>query len=86
VNSCQPGLAQRRRDQEPLLLGSAPGILQLLVSAAFVVGAVEGRAGAVEGRRDEVAVDLVGDLDAVVAEPAGDLRDRDSFSQSSEGA
>jgi len=48
---------------------------------AGLIGGIEGSAGAVEGRGDEVAVDLVGDLDAVVAEPAGDLGDRDAFGQ-----
>jgi hypothetical protein len=45
------------------------------------MGSVEGGAGAVEGGGDEVAVDLVGDLDALVAEPAGDLGDRDTLGQ-----
>jgi hypothetical protein len=42
---------------------------------AFLAGAVEGGTGAVEGAGDEVAVDLVGDLDALVSEPAGHLGD-----------
>jgi hypothetical protein len=49
--------------RRPLLLASPPGL-------------VEGGAGAVPGGRDEVAVDLVGDLDAVVTKPTGDLGDR----------
>jgi hypothetical protein len=40
------------------------------LSAALLISAVEGGAGTVEGAGDEVAVDLVGDLDALVAEPA----------------
>ena len=55
----------------------APGRL----AAALVVSGVEGGAGTVEGGGDEVAVDLVGDLDALVAEPAGHLGDRDALGQ-----
>jgi hypothetical protein len=44
-------------------------------------GVVEDGAGAVPRGGHEVAVDLVGDLNAVVAEPAGDLGDRDAFGQ-----
>lgn len=51
----------------------------MLMAAAFLVGAVEGGAGAGEGGRDEVAVDLVRDLDAVVTEPAGDFGNRDTL-------
>jgi hypothetical protein len=50
-----------------------------LLTAAGLVGSVEGGAGAVEGCGDEMAVDLVGDLDALVAEPAGDVGDRDAL-------
>jgi hypothetical protein len=40
---------------------------------------IEGVAGAIERRGNEVAVDLVGDLDALVAEPAGYFGDRDAL-------
>jgi len=40
-------------------------------------GIVEDGAGAVPGGGHEVAVDLIGDLDALVAEPPGDLGDRE---------
>jgi hypothetical protein len=55
-----------------------PGAPLLL---ALLVCVVEGVACAVEGGGDKVAVDLVGDLDALVAESAGDLSDRDALSQ-----
>jgi len=45
---------------------SAHGLLTRLPTASLV-GGIEGGAGAVEGAGDEVAVDLVGDLDALVA-------------------
>jgi hypothetical protein len=53
--------------------------------AAGLVGRVESGAGAVEGGRDKATLDLVDDLDAVVAEPAGDLGDRDAFGQRGRG-
>jgi hypothetical protein len=46
---------------------------------------VEDGPGAVPGGGDEVAVDPVGDLDALVAEPAGDLGDRDTLGQGGGG-
>jgi hypothetical protein len=55
------------------------------VAAAFLVCLVEGGAGAVEGGGDEVAVDLVSDLDALVAKPAGHFGDRDAFRQGGGG-
>jgi hypothetical protein len=55
------------------------------VPSAFLVGGVEGGAGAGEGAGYEVAVDLVGDLDAVVAEPAGYLGDRDALGEGGGG-
>jgi len=48
------------------------------VTPSGAAGAVQDGAGPVPGGRDEVAPDLVGDLDALVAEPAGDLGDRDA--------
>ena len=45
---------------------------------AGLVSVVEGGAGAVERVGHEVAVDLVGDLDAPVAKPPGHLGDRDT--------
>jgi hypothetical protein len=42
---------------------------------------VEGGAGTVEGGGDEVSVDLVGDLDALVAKPAGNFGIRDALGQ-----
>jgi hypothetical protein len=42
-------------------------------------GIVEDGAGAVPGGGHKVTVDLVGDLDALVAEPVGDLGDRDAL-------
>jgi len=44
-----------------------------------MVSSVESGAGTVEGAWDKVAVDLVGDLDALVPEPAGHLGDRDAL-------
>ena len=55
----------------------APGRL----AAALVISGVDGGAGTVEGGGDEVAVDLVGDLDAPVAEPAGNFGIRDALGQ-----
>ena len=46
-----------------------------------VVGGVKGGAGAVEGAWDKVAVGLVGDLNALMAEPARHLGDRDALRQ-----
>jgi hypothetical protein len=46
-----------------------------------VISGVEGGAGTVEGGGDEVAVDLVSDLDALVAEPAGNFGIRDALGQ-----
>src|SRR5690242_6893739 len=48
-------------------------------------GVVEDGAGAVPRGGHEVAVDLVGDLNAGVAEPAGDRGDRDAFGQRGRG-
>jgi hypothetical protein len=47
-----------------------------LLPLAVLVGVVEGCAGAIPGAGYKVAVGLVRDLDAVAAEPAGDLGDR----------
>src|SRR6266508_5260014 len=55
------------------------------LAAVLVVGVVECGAGAVERAGYEVAVDLVGDLDAAVAEPAGHLGDRGAFGQGGGG-
>src|SRR5689334_12965781 len=55
------------------------------LAEAFLVGGVKGSAGAVQGGGNEVAVDLVGDLDAGMAEPAGDLGDRDALGQRDRG-
>src|SRR5262249_3978291 len=57
--------------------GFSTGSLRGLAPADSADGAADGP-GAVPGSGDEVAVDLVGDLDALVAEPAGDLGDRDA--------
>jgi hypothetical protein len=48
-------------------------------------GVVKDRAGAVPGGGHEVAVDLVGNLDALVPEPAGHLGDRDAVGQGGGG-
>ena len=53
--------------------------------AAGLVGGAEGGAGSVEVGGDEVAVDLVGHLDALVAEPAGDVGDGDALGQGGGG-
>ncbi len=83
-NDCQARRPARRAPGGPAGAFSASGAPGRL-AAAFLVGAVEGGAGAVQGAGHEVAVDLVGDLDAVVAEPAGDLGDRDAFGQGGGG-
>jgi hypothetical protein len=62
--------------------GSVSGAPLLL---ALQVSGVQGGAGAVEGGGDEVAVDLMGDLDALVAEPARDLGDRNALGQGGGG-
>ena len=49
------------------------GVVRLRLVPADVAGVVENGPGAVPGGGDEVAADLVGDLDALVPEPAGDL-------------
>ena len=51
------------------------------LATTLLVSVVQGGAGAIERAGHEVAVDLVGDLDALVAEPAGHLGDRDTFGQ-----
>jgi hypothetical protein len=43
------------------------------------LGVVEDGSGPVPGGRDEVTADLVGDLYALVPEPAGDLGDQDAL-------
>src|SRR5260370_25800094 len=48
-------------------------------------GIVEDGAGALPGGWHKVTVDLVGDLDALVAEPAGHLGDRDALGQGGGG-
>jgi hypothetical protein len=55
--------------------GTADSVRRLprRLAAALLVGGIESGAGAIERGGDEVAVDLVGDLDALVAEPAGHL-------------
>jgi hypothetical protein len=53
----------------------------LLVAAADLVGVTQDDTGTIEGGGDEVTVDLVSDLDALVAEPAGDLGDGDALCQ-----
>jgi hypothetical protein len=55
------------------------------VMRSNTAGVVEDGAGAVPGGGHEVAVDLVGDLDALVPEPPGDLGDRDAAGQGGGG-
>jgi hypothetical protein len=46
-----------------------------------VIAGADGGAGTIERGGDKVAVDLVGDPDGLVAEPASHLGDRDALSQ-----
>jgi hypothetical protein len=66
---CRRRLDQRTKPRAPLPL------------LALTVSSVEEGASTVEGTGHEVTVDLVRDLDAFVAEPAGHLGDRDPLSQ-----
>jgi len=74
-------LKRRAAVERAVSASDIPGRL----AAGFVVGTVEGGTGTLKGAGDEVAVDLVRDLDALVAEPARHLGDRDALGQCSGG-
>src|SRR5579862_8884193 len=57
------------------------GVFRFGMVPSGPAGVVKDGPGAVPGGGDEVAVYLVGDLDALVPEPAGDLGDRDALGQ-----